>query len=115
MGDRDQVCKPVELRGECCWLAGHEAECELFAPIEHEHPTTGWLGQYPPFQCIRQLSNEIRRVVALAAHCRDQNRLLLMNAGTYGNILRWMPPLVVTEDEIALGLKAFGEALDATA
>jgi 4-aminobutyrate aminotransferase-like enzyme len=38
-----------------------------------------------------------------------------MNAGTYGNILRWMPPLVVTEEEVALGLKAFGEALDATA
>jgi 4-aminobutyrate aminotransferase len=55
------------------------------------------------------------RVAAIASHCREQNRLLLMNAGTYGNILRWMPPLVVTEAEIAQGLKAFGEALDATA
>ena len=34
------------------------------------------------------------------AHCRDDGRLLLMNAGTYGNVVRFMPPLVVTEAEI---------------
>lgn len=55
------------------------------------------------------------RVGALTAHCRDESRLLLMNAGTWGNILRWMPPLVVTAEEIDLGLKAFASALDATA
>ena len=37
-----------------------------------------------------------------------------MNAGTYGNILRWMPPLVVTEEEVATGLEAFAVALDST-
>src|SRR4051812_23527657 len=40
------------------------------------------------------------RVIALVAHCRDEGRLLLMNAGTWGNVLRWMPPLVVSEAEI---------------
>jgi 4-aminobutyrate aminotransferase len=54
------------------------------------------------------------RVAALLAHCREQGRLLLMNAGTYGNVLRWMPPLVVTADEIAIALEAFGAALGAT-
>jgi 4-aminobutyrate aminotransferase len=54
------------------------------------------------------------RVSALGAHCRDEGRVLLMNAATDGNVLRWMPPLVVTEDEISVGLEAFGEALDAT-
>lgn len=55
------------------------------------------------------------RVAAIAAHCRDEGRLLLMNAGTAGNVLRWMPPLIVTEAEIDRGLDAFGAALAATA
>ena len=37
--------------------------------------------------------------------------LLLMNAGTYGTVLRWMPPLVVDEREVSLALDAFGDAL----
>jgi 4-aminobutyrate aminotransferase len=53
-------------------------------------------------------------VAALQAHCREHGRLLLMNAGTYGNVLRWMPPLVVTEAEISTALIAFGAALAAT-
>ncbi|HKY14603.1 MAG TPA: aminotransferase class III-fold pyridoxal phosphate-dependent enzyme [Microthrixaceae bacterium] len=54
------------------------------------------------------------RVAQVVAHCREEGRLLLMNAGTYGNILRWMPPLVVTRDEVSTGLAAFATALDAT-
>jgi 4-aminobutyrate aminotransferase-like enzyme len=37
-----------------------------------------------------------------------------MNAGTFGNVVRWMPPLVVTEAEIDEALAAFGRALAAT-
>lgn len=55
------------------------------------------------------------RVAAIAAHCRDEGHLLLMNAGTAGNVLRWMPPLVVTEAEIAAALTAFRAAVVATA
>jgi 4-aminobutyrate aminotransferase len=55
------------------------------------------------------------RVAAIQRHCLDEGRLILMNAGTYGTCLRWMPPLVVTEHEIDLALSAFGAALKATA
>jgi 4-aminobutyrate aminotransferase len=55
------------------------------------------------------------RVSAVIAHCLDEGRLILMNAGTYGTTVRWMPPLVVTEGEIDLGLAAFSAALKATA
>ena len=55
------------------------------------------------------------RVAAVVAHCRDEGRLLLMNAGTAGNVVRWMPPLVVTEPEIDRALAAFAAALAATA
>ncbi len=54
------------------------------------------------------------RVTEVTTHCRDTGRLLLMNAGTAGNVLRWMPPLVVTEAEIDQALVAFAAALDAT-
>jgi len=40
--------------------------------------------------------------------------MILMNAGTYGKCLRWMPPLVVNEREIDLGLTALAAALKAT-
>ena len=41
--------------------------------------------------------------------------MILMNAGTYGKCLRWMPPLVVTSGGDRLGLAAFCAALKATA
>jgi 4-aminobutyrate aminotransferase len=54
------------------------------------------------------------RVSAILAHCLEEGRLILMNAGTYGKCLRWMPPLVVSEQEIELALAAFAAALKAT-
>ncbi len=55
------------------------------------------------------------RVAAIQRHCLDDGHLILMNAGTYGACLRWMPPLVVDEAEIAEALAAFEAALKATA
>jgi len=59
--------------------------------------------------------DDAARVPRLIAHCLDEGRVILMNAGTYGNIVRWMPPLVVSADEIDEGLQAFRNALKATA
>jgi 4-aminobutyrate aminotransferase len=55
------------------------------------------------------------RVAAIITHCLRNGKLIIMNAGTYGNVIRWMPPLVTTEAEIDLALAAFEEALNATA
>ena len=54
------------------------------------------------------------RVAAIQKHCREEGRMIVMNAGTYSNTLRWMPPLVVNEHEIEIGLAAFAAALKAT-
>lgn len=54
------------------------------------------------------------RMAAITRHCLEEGNLLLMNAGTYGTVLRWMPPLVVTEDEVDLALGAFAKAVEAT-
>lgn len=55
------------------------------------------------------------RVAAIIKHCLEEGHLILMNAGTYGCCIRWMPPLVVTEREIDQALATFGAALKATA
>ena len=55
------------------------------------------------------------RVAAIQRHALDEGKVILMNAGTYGRTLRWMPPLVVTETEVDQALAAFGAALKATA
>ncbi len=54
------------------------------------------------------------RVASIQKHCLEEGRMILMNAGTYSNTLRWMPPLVVSEHEIEIGLAAFAGALKAT-
>jgi 4-aminobutyrate aminotransferase len=54
------------------------------------------------------------RVAAIQQHCLREGRLVLMNAGTFGRVIRWMPPLVVTEPEIDLALEAFAKALAAS-
>ena len=55
------------------------------------------------------------RVAAVIAHARDESHVLLMNAGTWGNIIRFMPPLVVTEAEVDRALDAVMDACAATA
>ena len=55
------------------------------------------------------------RVAAIQKHCLDESRLILMNAGTYGNTLRLMPPLVVTADEVDTAVGAIAAAVKATA
>jgi 4-aminobutyrate aminotransferase len=54
------------------------------------------------------------RAAAVLEHCRREGRLLLMTAGTWGHVVRWMPPLVVEDAEIDEALGAFGAALAAT-
>ena len=37
--------------------------------------------------------------------------LLLLGCGTFGNVIRWIPPLIVNEEQIEKALKIFGESL----
>ncbi len=41
--------------------------------------------------------------------------LMLLTCGTYDNVIRWIPPLVVNEQELDEALKIFAAALDAVA
>lgn len=55
------------------------------------------------------------RAGAVIRHCREESRVLMMSAGTDGNVIRFMPPLVVNEEEMGVALAAIANALDATA
>jgi 4-aminobutyrate aminotransferase len=47
-------------------------------------------------------------------HASQERKLLLLSCGTYDNIIRWIPPLIVTEKQINDALSVFGEALKDT-
>jgi 4-aminobutyrate aminotransferase-like enzyme len=42
-----------------------------------------------------------------------ENKLLMLTCGTYINTIRWIPPLVVTPEQIDDALRIFAAALDA--
>jgi 4-aminobutyrate aminotransferase len=44
----------------------------------------------------------------------EKRALLLLTCGTYDNVVRWIPPLNVTSQQINDGLKIFGDALKET-
>jgi 4-aminobutyrate aminotransferase/(S)-3-amino-2-methylpropionate transaminase len=43
-----------------------------------------------------------------------ERRLILLSAGTWGQVVRLIPPLVTTRDEVDLALAIMAEALGAT-
>ena len=47
---------------------------------------------------------------AVAKACLERH-LLLLTCGSYGNVMRWIPPLVVTAEQIEEALAIFNEAL----
>ncbi|MEO7429577.1 MAG: aminotransferase class III-fold pyridoxal phosphate-dependent enzyme, partial [Acidimicrobiales bacterium] len=67
----------------------------------------------PGLMVASELS-DTARVAAVLRHCLDDGHLILMNAGTFGTVIRWMPPLVVSEAEIDAALATFAKALAAT-
>ncbi len=47
---------------------------------------------------------------AVLKACLERN-LILLTCGSYGNVLRWIPPLIVTREQIDEALVTFNEAL----
>ncbi len=40
-------------------------------------------------------------------YCLEDENLILMGCGSYGNVVRWIPPLIVDEEQIDTALKSF--------
>jgi 4-aminobutyrate aminotransferase-like enzyme len=54
------------------------------------------------------------RAAAIVEHCLTEGHVILMRAGTRNRTIRWMPPLVVTSDEVNEAVSAFESAIRAT-
>jgi 4-aminobutyrate aminotransferase len=44
-------------------------------------------------------------------HACQERKLLLLSCGSYDNVIRWIPPLVVSDGQINDALRIFQEAL----
>jgi len=44
-------------------------------------------------------------------HACQERKLLLLSCGTYDNTIRWIPPLVVSKDQIQQALQVFADSL----
>ena len=49
-----------------------------------------------------------KAVDALVSHCH-QNGVLILNAGTYNNVIRFLPPLAITNDLLNDALDVLAE------
>jgi 4-aminobutyrate aminotransferase len=55
-----------------------------------------------------------KTLIKSVVHACEERGLLLLTCGTYDNVIRWIPPLVVSEQQIHAALDIFGEALKET-
>lgn len=55
-------------------------------------------------------TNLVKEIIARSL----ENKLILLNCGTYGNVVRWIPPLIVSQEQIRTGLQVFAGALAAS-
>jgi 4-aminobutyrate aminotransferase/(S)-3-amino-2-methylpropionate transaminase len=51
-----------------------------------------------------------KEAAAVVARCREE-RVLVLTAGPHGNVIRMLPPLVITDDELDRGLDAIEHAV----
>jgi 4-aminobutyrate aminotransferase len=50
-------------------------------------------------------------IVKAVIKAAQEEGLLMLNCGTYDNVIRWIPPLIVTEEQINEGVEKFTKAL----
>ena len=55
------------------------------------------------------------RTTAILKELFTAHRIIAMNAGTFGNIIRWMPPLIISQEQIDTMLDGFRASVEATA
>jgi 4-aminobutyrate aminotransferase len=52
-----------------------------------------------------------KALIKSIVHSCEEQGLLLLTCGTYDNVIRWIPPLIVDQTQVNDGLRIFGEAL----
>ena len=52
-----------------------------------------------------------KSILKAVLHACEERGLLLLSCGTYDNVIRWIPPLIVNEQQVNDGIGIFAEAL----
>lgn len=63
---------------------------------------------------VNDRADKAKPLVKEIVHAAEERDLLLLTCGTYDNVIRWIPPLNVSSEQINDGLRIFGEALKET-
>lgn len=88
---------------------------DYFTELQHAHPEIGdirGLGAMCAVEFVDPASGEPAKelVGALIRSCYERG-LVLLSAGIYGNVIRFLTPLVITDEQLQEGLDIIGEAL----
>jgi 4-aminobutyrate aminotransferase len=85
--------------------------------LQAEHPVVGDVRGLGLMVAVEFTGVDGQQDKAFAAAVQNaclEDRLLLLTCGTYGNVIRWIPPLVVNAGQIDTALETFGRALKKT-
>ncbi|HZQ06020.1 MAG TPA: aminotransferase class III-fold pyridoxal phosphate-dependent enzyme [Anaerolineae bacterium] len=74
----------------------------LMAATEFTHPSGDWHES-------KKVANAVRQ------KCLDDGKLMLLTCGPFDNVVRWIPPLIVNEEQINDALGVFKNALQSVA
>jgi 4-aminobutyrate aminotransferase/(S)-3-amino-2-methylpropionate transaminase len=75
------------------------------------HPTIGEVRGLGPMLAIEfvEKSGDVTKAVTTKAR---ENGLVLLSCGLYGNVIRLLPPLTATDEELERGMDILGQALE---
>ena len=85
--------------------------------LQEEYPTIGdvrGLGLMIGTEFTVKGKPADKAITKALIHACEERNLLLLSCGTYDNVIRWIPPLIVTEQQINEALGIFADALKET-
>jgi 4-aminobutyrate aminotransferase len=95
-----QLCDGLKKIAESHKEIGKIRSLGLMVGVEIVDPVTG--------------SPDPGRTTAILKELFDVHRIIAMNAGTFGNIIRWMPPLIISDEQISAILDGFEASVKST-
>ncbi len=92
---------------------------ERLTAIAEKHPAVGEVRGRGAMQAVEIVGEDGRtpdaaRAGAVSAHCHSQG-VVTLTCGTWGNVLRFLPPLATTDALLTEAFDVLGAAFDATA
>jgi 4-aminobutyrate aminotransferase len=85
--------------------------------LQEEYPVIGdvrGLGLMIGTEFTTSVKPADKLLIKSIVHSCEERGLLLLTCGTYDNVIRWIPPLTVSESQISAALGIFSEALKET-